>query len=199
MNTPKKHKKHNTNKLEDSKQLKSQDQELKHNSVILRNYVKFPLKKFWSIVLVISVLLNIWLSYLVLSPKVTIDYAPHLLPNSPTDLPIVITNSGLLPIYKVKCIFEDALSVGKKPPDVFKFENNVYKVKISDKLTSGQSTNYIYGFYTVPYETTKGSINITLKYELPILTKEFSTQVRFNAYNSKDGYVRWMKASIPLP
>lgn len=68
---------------------------------------KMYLQAIWASITVISVLLNFYLAYLMLRPKIIIDYASHLIPENPIALPIKISNQGFLPIYNVICLVED--------------------------------------------------------------------------------------------
>jgi hypothetical protein len=150
------------------------------------------IKTIWVGITVISVLLNFYLSYLRLRPKITIDYASHLIPENPLALPIKISNQGYLPIFDLVCLTEDQnikTNVGGIA------HGNKMSCKICDKLSPNKSKDYVYNFISMGNEANivSGSVIVRLQYKLPIIPKVIITVPQvFSIYKSKDGYTRWV-------
>lgn len=144
----------------------------------------------WGFVMVISVLLNFWLAYLALYPKVTIDYASHLIPDNPIALPIKISNIGLLPVYDVECFIEDK--------DIITMNNNMSSGNktqqfITKKLSPNKPSEYVYNSIAIMDNPISGNVLVTLKYKLPFIQKTITSETDvFSIYKSKDGFIRWI-------
>lgn len=141
-------------------------------------------------VTVISIFLNFWLAYLALTPKVTVDYASHLIPENPIALPLKISNIGLLSVYDVECFIEDK--------DVKLQNNNIStgnktQKTITKKLSPNKPSEYVYDSIAIMDNPISGDVLVTLKYKLPLLRKTITSDPDvFSIYKSKDGFVRWI-------
>ncbi len=146
------------------------------------------LKRMWTIVSIISILLNFWLAYLVLIPKTTIEYAADLIPDNPIALPIKFSNFGLLSIRNVYIEIEDhnIKTVGNN----FLSGNRTHD-KLSDNLLPNRSIEYVYNSIVIRDKPISGSVSITITYQLPLLPKVFSQSQSYKLFLSKDGYIRW--------
>lgn len=141
-------------------------------------------------VTVISILLNFWLAYLTLAPKVTIDYASHLIPENPIALPIKISNIGLLPVYDVECLIEDKGI--KMMNDINVGDNKTLKF-ITNKLSSNKPSEYVYNSISIMGNPISGDVLVRLKYKLPVLHITITSEPDvFSIYKSKDGFIRWI-------
>lgn len=144
----------------------------------------------WGFVTVVSVLLNFWLAYLALTPKVTIDYASHLIPENPIALPIKISNIGLLPVYDVECFIEDK---DMKLQNNKSSSGNKTQQFITKKLSPNKPSEYVYNSIAIMDNPISGDVLVTLRYKLPLLQKTITSEPDvFSIYKSKDGFVRWI-------
>lgn len=142
----------------------------------------------WTIVSIISILLNFWLAYLVLIPKTTIEYAAHLLPDNPLALPIKFSNLGLLSIRNVYIDTVDHNIITERGSTL---NGNKTHMKLSDKLLPNKSIDYAFSFININDKPVSGSVSVTISYQLPILPKIFSQSQLYKIFISKDGYTRW--------
>lgn len=82
MGKTKKDKIRNTKKAEELKQSTPLEERKAKNKKTLWSK-KMCLQTIWASITAISVLLNFYLAYLTLRPKIIIDYASHLIPENP--------------------------------------------------------------------------------------------------------------------
>lgn len=147
-------------------------------------------KTIWAAITVISVLLNFYLAYLTLSPKIVLDYNSFIIPDNPISLPLRISNMGMWPIYDVKSITEDKDVVTENNN---RMTGNKGYSDICDKLSPNKSKDYIYNdFIYLGDKPIKGTVFVTLQYKLPLISRIITTEPQaFSIYRSKDGYIRW--------
>lgn len=146
-------------------------------------------KKAWFWVTVISISVNFFLAYLVLSPNVGIFYSSYVIPEKTSYLPLRVVNNGLLPIYNVNIFLNTTNLMDIAGNQIVSFKSINF---LTEKIGSQDYVDYIDEQIGL-YELVKGDWEVYVTYESYFFGFTHQTQTKvFSLFKVPNQPIRWI-------
>ena len=146
----------------------------------------------WRLIVAVSVILTIIVSFLSLSPSIVVLPAQPLDIKDPMTTPFVVTNESLLPIHSVEILCGvNKVYSSKMTSGVESLSLGYAKPPISIILHKEQETFFIPPIFNFKAPIDTGDITVDISYRPDFLFWRKHHSIRFVTVKDSSGIVRW--------
>jgi hypothetical protein len=147
--------------------------------------------QFWKLIVAFSVVLGIIVSFLAISPSITVSTSQSLDPADPLATSFLITNTGLLPIHSIIFLCQLNKVVTTQPVTYIHFKLGYATPPLPILYPQEQKTFWAPKIINFPYPIVSADINILVSYRPDFLFWHKSKSYRFVTVPNKESILFW--------
>ena len=163
--------------------------------------LKRLLRPFWLLIVAFSVVIGIFVSYLTLSPNISIVPNPSIDPKDPLKTPFVITNGGMLAIHDVEIKWGMKNEMGSSTQGTVKIAGMMWRAEspISILYRNESKTYFPSGIIKFEFPVDIGDIFISVSFRPDFIFWRQKKEFRFSLVKDETGGSKWYPKAMSEP